>query len=101
MYGTSPDMLQDMLASHCIPFSGLSYESRRQALSHHLVNGLCARVNGPLCILVSGGVRPHPFAMLVGQALLQVIEEPLFPLNILRQICLRVTVPGQVLGQTR
>ena len=88
MLGASPRLLQDILASHCIPFSGLSYDSCREALSHHMLNGLCARRHGSLCSLVSGVLHPGPFTILVTQTVLQVVTQPSFPLNILRQICL-------------
>jgi hypothetical protein len=80
--------MQDMLASHCIPFSRLSYNLRYQALCHHLVNGLCARSSGSLCILVLGGLPPSLFALLVGKKILEVVSDPLFLLQILQQITL-------------
>jgi hypothetical protein len=88
LHGASPHLMQNMLASHCIPFSGLSYNLCHQALCHHLINGLCACGSGSLCALVSGGLPPLSFALLVGEKILEVVSDPLFPLQILQQIAL-------------
>lgn len=41
MYGTSEMQLNTALNTHGLMFEGLSFELRRQALCHHLLNRLC------------------------------------------------------------
>jgi hypothetical protein len=90
LHGASPCLMQNMLASHYIPFSGLSYDLCCQALCHYLANGLCACASGLLCALVLGGLPPLSFAVLAGQRLFDLVTDPTFPLQILWQIGLEL-----------
>ncbi|KAF8225898.1 hypothetical protein L208DRAFT_1380472 [Tricholoma matsutake] len=75
------------LNAHGLVFEGLSFELWRQALCHHLLNGLCARQQAPTCLVTAGSYSASQLLHTVSSSLYDLAFQISFPLPLLREIC--------------
>jgi hypothetical protein len=87
MFGRSSQTVYRALSDHGIPKDGLSYDLCRQALCHHLLNGLCARQQGQTCGLVAGSCTVNELVRTISLQFLELCQRPEFSLSLFREIC--------------
>jgi hypothetical protein len=84
--GVGLDGLRVILNEHGIQ-PHMSVDLCRQALCHHILNGLCGKADGEQCRPIVGRYHPCAVAQHLSSALLDIISNPNFPLDVIRTIC--------------
>lgn len=94
MLGRSTQTVHHALSDHGILYDGLSFDLCRQALCHHLVNGLCSshRSSSSLCSVVAGSCSPDLLVTTISSVLLTLAGDPSFSLILLREICVALGI---------